>query len=131
MLISSRSAFEAADSDVDGIPNWAEKLDSVADRDDYLRKLAEGLLPNGTVNPDYASIVDANFDGVPDWWQKFNGLAGSAREDTDKDGLADFMEYLVTEKFFTDIKLDVNNPKSYSHEFDYFLKPSGGKVYLG
>jgi len=126
------SAFEAADSDGDGIPNWAEKLDSVTNRDDYLRKLAAGLLPDGTIHSNYESIVDANFDGVPDWWQKFNGLADSAREDTDKDGLADFMEYLVTERFFKYIQLDVNNQKSDSREFDYFRKPADdAKVYLG
>ena len=122
------SVLESADSDGDGIPDWAENL-GIVDRDAYLRALADGLLPNGKTDSRYESTVDADFDGVKDWWQKFYDLADSAKEDTDKDGLADFAEYLITEKFFTNIVISPQIPKSNGREFDYFLK--AGKLYLG
>jgi hypothetical protein len=56
------------------------------------------------------------------------GLTGSAQEDTDMDGLADYMEYLVSEVFkFGDISPLL--AKSNGKEFDYFRK--AGKLYLG
>ena len=131
---------EVADLDGNGIPDWAELL-GLTTKDAYLRALARGLLPSATSKDDftaaYASLVDVNFDGVPDWWQKLYGLSGSAQEDTDKDGLADFAEYLISEVFDFDGTDNISPtlPMSNGKEFDYFRKPvlSTGvsKVYLG
>lgn len=131
---------EVADVDGNGIPDWAELL-GLTTKDAYLRALAKGLLPSATSKDDftaaYASLIDVNFDGVPDWWQKLYGLSGSAQEDTDKDGLADFAEYLISEVFDFDGTNNISPtlPMSNGKEFDYFRKPvlSTGvsKVYLG
>ena len=80
---------ELADANGNGIPDWAETL-GYNTADAYLRALAEGLLPDGSTNPAFKDLTDLKFDGVKDWWQKMYGLTGSAQEDTDKDGLADF-----------------------------------------
>ena len=132
---------ETADSDGDGIPDWAENLGLTTET--YLNWLAKGLLPtnalpivtNGTVvvtnspsTSGYTSLVDKNEDGVKDWWQNKYGLIDSVLTDTDHDGLADYAEYLVTEVFkFGEISplLSMTNGK----EFDYFRKV--GKLYLG
>ena len=125
------SAFDSSDSDRDGIPDWAERL-GLATVEDYLRAIAAGLLPDATskeqLTEAYKSAVDSNFDGLTDWWQKLYGLAGLAQDDTDKDGLADFAEYLVSEIFgFGDIS--PIHPKSDGNELDYFRK--AGRLYLG
>ena len=120
-------AGELADTDGNGIPDWAEAL-GYTTAEAYLRALAEGLLPDGSLAEAYKALVDVTYDGVPDWWQKLYGLTGSALEDTDKDGLADFAEYLVAEVFkFGEISPIL--PKSNGTEFDYFRKV--GQTYLG
>lgn len=135
---------EIADTNGNGIPDWAEKLwetdgemtlTEAELREAYLRALAKGLLPTAASAADfaeaYASVIDDNFDGVPDWWQKMYGVSGSAQVDTDKDGLADFAEYLVSEVFDFDGDDNISpvRPKSNGKEFDYFRKV--GKLYLG
>ena len=120
------------DSDGDGIPDWADSDNSkVATEDEkiaYLRDLAAGLLPDGTIKPKYEAKADANNDGLRDWWQQLYDLKDNAKSDTDKDGLADFAEYLVSEIFeFGDISPVL--AKSNAKEFDYFRK--AGKLYLG
>ena len=120
-------AGELADTDGNGIPDWAEAL-GYTTANAYLRALAEGLLPDGSLSDVYKALVDVNYDGVPDWWQKLYGLTGSALEDVDKDGLADFAEYLVSDVFkFGEISPIL--PKSNGKEFDYFRKV--GRTYLG
>ena len=121
---------ERPDANGNGIPDWAEAL-GLTTAEAYLRALAEGLLPDGTYAETYKAISDVNYDGVADWWQKMYGLRGSAHEDADMDGLADFAEYLISEKFFTN-EVDRISPllaKSNGKEFDYFRR--AGKVYLG
>ena len=121
------SVAGANDSDEDGIPDWAEAL-GYATAEAYLRALAAGLLPDGSTDDAYAALADANRDGVRDWWQRMYGLKGSAKSDTDQDGLADFAEYLISEvfKFGT---VDPTKAMTNGKEFDYFRK--AGKLYLG
>lgn len=121
------SAGGLVDANGNGIPDWAEAL-GYTTIEAYLRALAEGLLPDGSTNPDYASKADSNNDGVKDWWQKLYGLTGSAREDQDMDGLADYAEYLVSEvfKFGT---IDPTKAMTNGKEYDYFRKV--GRLYLG
>ena len=118
------------DSDGDGIPDWAEKL-GYTTAEKYLKALAEGLIPvQGfeVKNGAFADVADANNDGLRDWWQKLYDLKDNAKSDTDKDGLADFAEYLVGEVF------DVTNvspviAKTDGVMLDYFIK--WGDLYLG
>ena len=120
-------AGELADANGNGLPDWAEAL-GLTTAEAYLRALAAGLLPDGTYADAYKSLEDINHDGMKDWWQKMYGLTGSAHGDADKDGLADFAEYLVTEVF----KFGEISPllaKSNGTEFDCFRKV--GSVYLG
>ena len=110
-----------------GIPQWAVDL-GYTTVEAYIRALAEGLLPSGNKDSGYANVADANKDGLCDWWQNFHDLKGDAKSDTDKDGLADFAEYLVSDVF----KFGEISPvraKSNGKEFDYFRK--AGKLYLG
>jgi len=120
-----------ADSDADGIPDWAEAL-GYTTAEAYLRALAEGLLPDATAKEDfdatYADKADSNNDGLRDWWQRLHDLKGAAKSDTDKDGLADFAEYLVSDVFkFGEISPVLS--KTNGKEFDYFRK--AGRLYLG
>ena len=121
------SAAGASDSDANGIPDWAETL-GYTTAEAYLRALAEGLLPDGTTDAAYKAIADVNRDGVKDWWQKMYGLKGSAKDDADNDGLADFAEYLVSDvfKFGT---IDPTKAMTNGREFDYFRRV--GSLYLG
>ena len=123
-------------ADEDGVPAWAANL-GLTTVQAYLRALAKGLLPDGTYNTAYKAAADENHDGVPDWWQKLYGVTGSAQEDADKDGLADFAEYLISDVFDFDGDDNISPvlPKSNGNEFDYFRRPvlSTGvsKLYLG
>ena len=121
---------ELADANGNGIPDWAEAI-GYNTVEAYLRALAEGLLPDGTKDSAFADQKDLKFDGVKDWWQKMYGLTGSAQEDTDKDGLADFVEYLVSEVFDFGGAENISPllAKSNGKEFDYFRK--AGLLYLG
>ena len=129
-LTSSGSG--AVDSDGDGIPNWADKDNAKPATEDeirdYLSALAAGRLPDGTTNSSYKADADVNNDGLLDWWQQLYDLKGSAKSDTDKDGLADFAEYLVS-KFSPDHVINPNLAKTNGKMFDYFLK--WGDLYLG
>ena len=124
---------EEADLNDNGIPDWAEQL-GLTTAEAYLRALAEGLLPDGSYVDAFKSLVDGNFDGVPDWWQNMYGLSGSGRQDADKDGLADFAEYLVSEVFKFG-KVDPTLARTNGKDLDYFLRPvlttGVSKLYLG
>ena len=124
--------YEEPDADADGIPDWANNL-GYNTAEAYLRALAEGLLPSGTKDPAFAGIADAGKDGLADWWQRIYDLKGSPQDDTDKDGLADFAEYLISESpLFKAYGLPKVSPvlsKTNGKDFDYFLR--AGKVYLG
>ena len=130
-VLTAKNEYTPADSDGDGIPDWAEKL-GFTDKEEYLRALAAGLLPDATAKDDvnglYVDKADSNHDGLLDWWQRLYDLKGIASEDSDMDGLADFAEYLVSDKFkfanVSPVKTRTNGS-----EFDYFLKR--GKLYLG
>lgn len=121
------AAGEPVDANGNGVPDWAEAL-GYTTVEAYLRALAEGLLPDGTKDSAYVSKADANSDGVKDWWQKMYGLTGSARDDHDMDGLADYAEYLVSEvfKFGT---VDPTKAMTNGKEYDYFRR--AGRLYLG
>ena len=129
------------DSDGDGIPDWVP--DGIT-AEDYLRALANGLVLTNVfdaagnvissvvaTNAAYELIADFNGDGIRDWWQNMHGLSASALEDADKDGLADFAEYVASEMFFTnrEDRISPKYPKTNGIEFDYFRQ--FGKLYLG
>ena len=148
------SAWELAgwDDDSDGIPDWWEAVaianygaaegftwDSLVvyngvemtAREAYLRDLANGMMPDGTVDPNYRTQTDTNNNGLPDWWENLNGVT-SALEDSDGDGLSNYAEYLIGECFvqygFPRVKPTM--PHSLGQAVpDYFLRV--GKLYLG
>lgn len=111
----------------DGIPKWAVDH-GYTTVEAYLRALAAGLLPDGSTNALFAAIADVNSDGVKDWWQNMYGLDGSTLDDKDRDGLADYAEYLASEVFgFASV--DPTKAMTDGKEYDYFRKV--GKLYLG
>ena len=88
------------DPDDNGIPSWAEAL-GYTDPLDYLRQLAKGLLPGGSVNSAYSNREDIDADGMPDWWEKFYGIySAGPDDDTDLDGLSNYQEYLIGEVYY-------------------------------
>lgn len=148
------TAWELAgwDDDADGIPDWWETVaitrygaasdfgwDSkvvrngveMTSREAYLRDLAGGMLPNGTVNPAFSTKADTNNNGLPDWWENLYGIK-SAVEDSDGDGLSNYAEFLIGEGF---VNYGFPNVKpTMSHSLgqvvpDYFLRV--GQLYLG
>ena len=148
------SAWELAgwDDDSDGIPDWWEAVaianygavegftwDSLVvyngvemtAREAYLRDLANGMMPDGSVDPNYRTQTDTNSNGLPDWWENLNGVT-SALEDSDGDGLSNYAEYLIGECFvkygFPRVKPSM--PHSLGQAVpDYFLRM--GSLYLG
>ena len=151
------------DGDADGIPTWWETVamqnygaaegftwsslvvrDGVemTAREAYLRDIAAGMLPGGVIDDAYRMKADTNSNGLPDWWENLYGV-DSASEDSDRDGLSNFAEYLIGEGFanltdpaFPSVKPSL--PHSMSHTPgtwfgqivpDYFLRV--GKLYLG
>ena len=123
-------SYEPADANENGIPDWAEAL-GIITAEDYLRALADGLLPSSgqeVKDPNFKDLADVNHDGLIDWWQRQYDLKSTAQDDTDKDGLADFAEYLVSEVF----EFGTISPvlaRTNGKELDYFRK--AGKLYLG
>ena len=132
------------DADGDGLPDWWEALQGgdIAPDDmveyngqmmpaweAYMRDLAAGMQPSGTVDGAYASRADGDNDGLVDWWQDIYSLKDGANGDEDGDGLANYVEYLLAEVF----KIAPFDPTDAfsQNEFasDYFFRV--GKSYVG
>ena len=145
------------DTDANGLPNWWQELamteygaaegfgpDDLVDyhgqeitaREAYLRDLAAGMQPNGSILPEYAASADRDNDGMLDWWEKlYDIMAQGAESDADSDGLSNYSEYLIGEGFSqygfprvlpTKAKTFVSDGQKVP---DYFL--TMGKLYLG
>ncbi|MGN0847890.1 MAG: LamG domain-containing protein [Kiritimatiellia bacterium] len=145
--------YTGDDLDGNGLPDWWEALYSTGDaltletlvewhgqwitaREAYLRDLAAGLQPDGTVDADYKATADRDHDGLPDWWENLYGIADeSGEDDHDGDGLSNFAEYLIAECFsnygFPRVKPDQARTFISDGQLvtDYFL--TKGQLYLG
>ena len=142
------------DMDGNGLPDWweevaaaygaPEKMDAttllnyngemITAAEAYLRDLALGMLPGGSVNPAFnTERVDSNGDGLPDTWQKIYGLLDQGpQDDADGDQLSNYAEYMISD-WFKFRRLDPKATRTFAGEGqkvpDYFLKV--GKLYLG
>ena len=148
------TAWELAteDEDADGIPDWWEAV-AVRDygaaedfawdsevvyngvtmtaREAYLRDLARGMLPDGTIDAAYRTQTDTNNNGLPDWWENLYGVK-TALDDDDGDGLSNYAEYLIGECFvnYGFPRVNPSMPHSLGQAVpDYFLRV--GNLYLG
>ena len=137
-----------ADSDADGLPDWWEKLYSgdtttIAWNDlvdyngkdipawqAYLRDLAKGMQPDGSIDDDYIQTADSDGDGLVDWWKELYGLKGNANADDDGDGLSNYVEYLLSEIFDLGETFDPTVACSVNPNVsDYFYRI--GQMYVG
>ncbi|MDO4366068.1 MAG: hypothetical protein Q4D70_04690, partial [bacterium] len=153
--------YAGDDLNSNGIPDWWEKVAKAsygaADgftwetlvnyngqwmtaREAYIRDLAAGMLPNGTVDDAFKALVDRDGDGLPDWWETLYGILGAdGRADSDHDGLSNMAEYLISEVFaaksdvFKGMKISPLTAYSFAADGtivpDYFLRV--GSLYLG
>ncbi len=115
------------DSNGDGVPDWY-----MGNPADYMRDLVAGLLPGSTVpDPAFRDIADFNGNGLPDWWEQIYGISGkNGHEDSDKDGLSNYVEYLLNEVYMIPGKsFDPINPKTNGYVPDAYVKL--GKLYIG
>ena len=106
------------DSDGDSIPDWWETENGLDPNDPsdwaktitwngaempaweaYLRDLARGAMPDGSVNSTYASTSDTDADGLYDWWENIYAVEQGAGGDDDGDGLSNYVEYMLSEVF--------------------------------
>lgn len=145
------------DLNANGIPDWWEEIaketygaaegftwDSLVvydgiqmtAREAYLRDLAKGLQPDGSVNSEFAATSDRNNNGMLDWWENLYGyVSGDAYADADNDGLSNYAEYLIGEGFsnygFPRVKPDLPSTFYADGQLvpDYFLPV--GSLYLG
>ena len=63
----------------------------------YMIDLARGMLPDGTIHPEFADRADSNGNNIPDWWERLFGLEDcDAEDDFDNDGLTNFAEYIIS-----------------------------------
>ena len=131
----SETVGDTSDDDDDdvndtGIPQWA--VDNGYDTyEKYIRALAEGLLPDGTKDDAFANTEDFDNDGIPDWWEKlYDVYADGADDDTDRDGLSNYQEYLIREVYGIE---KISPALAYSTEgqkvTDYYLRY--GTLYYG
>ena len=108
--------YTSVDTDADGLPDWWEDLYGLdpASRYDwntvidwngaqipayiaYTVDLSLGMQPDGQYHPEYASTVDADDDNIPDWWEKLFGVEAEGQEDdSDRDGLTNYAEYMIS-----------------------------------
>ena len=152
----------ADDLDADDLPDWWEALYagvngnpdditpmtvitydglSMTAREAYLRDLAKGLLPGGSLADlptEYRARTDRNLNDIPDWWELLYGLNSvGVWADKDDDQLSDYNEWLIGEGFAiasaTFPHVSPVNAWSFQSEGqivpDYFLPV--GKLYLG
>ncbi|HCG20208.1 MAG TPA: hypothetical protein DER26_04345, partial [Verrucomicrobia bacterium] len=136
------------DTDADGLPDWWEEIyggsatglawDSEVDYNGkkipawqaYLRDLAKGMQPGGTVDNGYIQTADADGDGLVDWWKDLYGLKGNANADDDGDGLSNYVEYLLSEVFDLGLTFDPTVACSVNPNVsDYFYRL--GQMYVG
>jgi hypothetical protein len=77
---------------------------------------------------------DSNGDGLPDAWSQANGIdpygPSAAMDDPDNDGLSNYAEYLISERYHFDT-LDPRAARSKTGLLDYFIKPIGFKLTYG
>ncbi len=137
-----------ADTDADGLPDWWEKMycgnttglswdtevnyhgKMIPAWQAYLRDLAKGMQPDGTVDNGYIQTADADGDGLVDWWKDLYGLTGNANADDDGDGLSNYVEYLLSEVFDLGLTFDPTVACSVNPNVsDYFYRL--GQMYVG
>ena len=124
--ITTREGLDG-DKNGDGIPDWYD-----GSTEDYIRDLAAGLLPDGSKpNDEWADTADLDNDGLPDWWEKlYDVYADGADDDTDRDGLSNYQEYLIREVYGLE-KVDPGLAYSTAGQkvTDYYLRY--GTLYYG
>ena len=95
--VTTDGAADDGDPDDTGIPKWALAA-GYTTAEAYARALAQGLLPDGSIDAAYAGAADLNSNGLPDWWEKIYNLDGyGAHDDPDHDGLSVWQEYLISQ----------------------------------
>jgi uncharacterized protein (DUF2141 family) len=129
------------DSDGDGLPDWWEEKNGLdtGDAEDwskmvsyngtkipaweaYLRDVAKGMQPDGSVKDAYKSTADADANGLLDWWQNIYALATGASGDDDGDGLSNYVEYMLSEVF--ELKGTGGNWLRFAPDNAYSVNPS-------
>lgn len=163
---SGNWADAALDTDSDGLADWWEILhgldptiggitadgwnglypdgSGMTNGERYLRDLAAGWRAGDTVAPSGpVQTADSDGDEMPDWWEALYNLNPFSAEgddgaggDLDRDGLSNYAEYLVSEKYgalFNNTFLRPNQIRTAPAQTvsDYFLKPGGSQLYLG
>lgn len=80
------------------------------------------------------STKDSNGDGLPDAWSQANGIdpygPSAALGDMDNDGLSNYAEYLISERYKFDT-LDPRIARTKNQFLDYFNKPAGARLTYG
>ena len=125
------AAGEVADTNGNGIPDWAEDL-GYTTAEAYLAALREGLLPDGTTSDAYVDVADVDANGILDWWERLYGISGfSGNADPDNDGLSIMAEYsVVGEPLFGDnVMLDPLKDATDGLTLDYFRRTTNGWYY--
>jgi hypothetical protein len=124
-----------ADTDGDGLPDWWETLaggdatstewTGLVDYNGekmpawmaYLFGISSGLQPGASsitdVNKSYMASVDADGDNLPDWWERVYGIeAAKGADDSDADGLSNYIEYFLSEVINSGARFSPVNAKS-------------------